>query len=177
MRVAEYPLSLLHWKIREDPWVRSIFLAAGVPLDELAERILDVASSEDSEAMMSRSLALWERLLGITPEDGATEEARRADVRAMWLASLPPSIETIQAVCDTMSPGQLEAEYMDGTVALWRTDAAQTRRDALMQRIESVKPAHITLTVGDRRYLGASGVSMEYCTGDITVSVPASQEG
>ena len=149
MRVAEYPLSLLHWKIREDPWVRAIFLAAGVPLDELAERILDVASSEDSEAMMSRSLALWERLLGITPEDGATEEARRADVRAMWLASLPPSIETIQAVCDAWRAGEIEAEYEAGIGTIVLTYLVsfgpQEGQAGLVRALDVVKPAHLAL--------------------------------
>lgn len=149
MRVAEYPLSLLHWKIREDPWVRSIFLAAGVPLDELAERILDVASSEDSEAMMSRSLALWERLLGITPEDGATMEERRADVRAMWLASLPPSIATIQAVCDAWRAGEIEAEYEAGIGTIVLTYLVsfgpQEGQAGLVRALDVVKPAHLAL--------------------------------
>lgn len=177
MRVAEYPLSLLHWVIRRDPWVRAIFLSAGVKLDELAERILDVSTFEDSEAMMSRSLALWERILGLEPGENDTMDERRAAVHARWLAALPPSIATIQALCDVLSPGQLEGEYIDGSIVLWRTDAAQTGRGPLMREIGIVKPAHIMLTVGDRCYLGVSGVTVQYHTGDIIVSVPDSQEG
>ena len=41
MRVREYALEQIHWILRTDPWVREIFLAAGLPLDGLAERILD----------------------------------------------------------------------------------------------------------------------------------------
>ena len=149
MRVAEYPLSLLHWKIREDPWVRSIFLAAGVPLDELAERILDVASSEDSEAMMIRSLTLWERLLGITPEDGATMDERRANVRAMWLASLPPSIESIQAVCEAWRAGEIEASYEAGIGTIVLTYLVsfgpQEGQAGLVRALDVVKPAHLAL--------------------------------
>ena len=156
MRVAEYPLSMLHWVIRRDPWVRAIFLAAGVKLDELAERILDVSTFEDSEAMMSRSLALWERILGITPEDGATEEARRADVRAMWLASLPPSIATIQAVCDAWRAGEISAEYEAGigTIVLYylRSFGPQEGQAGLVRALDIVKPAHLALEHAWRYY-------------------------
>ena len=156
MRVAEYPLSMLHWVIRRDPWVRAIFLAAGVKLDELAERILDVSTFEDSEAMMSRSLALWERILGITPEDGATEEARRADVRAMWLASLPPSIATIQAVCDAWRAGEIQAEYEAGigTIVLYYLESfgPQEGQAGLVRALDIVKPAHLALEHAYRYY-------------------------
>lgn len=140
---------MLHWVIRQDPWVRAIFLAAGVKLDELAERILDIASSEDSEAMMIRSLTLWERLLGITPEDGATMDQRRADVRAMWLAALPPSIATIQAVCDAWRAGEIRAEYEAdiGTIVLWYLESfgPQKASAGLVRALDIVKPAHLAL--------------------------------
>lgn len=156
MRVAEYPLQQLHWVIRRDPWVRAIFLAAGVSLDGLAERILDVSTSEDSEAMMSRSLALWERLLGITPEEGASMDQRRADVRAMWLASLPPSIETIQAVCDAWRAGEISAEYEAGigTIVLYylRSFGPQKRQAGLVRALDVVKPAHLALEHAYRYY-------------------------
>lgn len=140
---------MLHWVIRQDSWVRAIFLAAGVPLDKMAERILDVASFEDSEAMMSRSLALWERILGITPEDDADMDRRRADVRAMWLASLPPSIETIQAVCDAWRAGEIRAEYEAGvgTVVLYYLESfgPQEGQAGLVRALDVVKPAHLAL--------------------------------
>lgn len=148
MRVAEYPLSMLHWVIRRDPWVRAIFLAAGVKLDELAERILDVSTFEDSEAMMSRSLALWERILGLEPEAEASMEERRADVRAMWLAALPPSIASLQAICDAWRPGGFLATYdTPGLVRLWFDAGVGYRRppdlNKLLEALGRVKPAHL----------------------------------
>lgn len=149
MRVAEYPLAQLHHVIRGDPWVRAIFLAAGVPLDEAAERILDLATFESTETMMARSLALWERLLGITPEAGASAEERRADVRAMWLASLPPSIATIQAVCDSWRSDEIEADYQAhlGTIVLYylRSFGPQEGKAGLVRALDVVKPAHLAL--------------------------------
>ena len=147
---------MLHWVIRQDPWVRAIFLAAGVPLDDLAERILDVSTFEDSEAMMSRSLALWERILGITPEDDADMDRRRADVRAMWLASLPPSIKTIQAVCDAWRAGEIRAEYEAdiGTIVLWYLESfgPQKASAGLVRALDIVKPAHLALEHAYRYY-------------------------
>ena len=148
---------MLHWVIRQDPWVRAIFLAAGVPLDDLAERILDVSTFEDSEAMMSRSLALWERILGITPEEDASLDARRGAVGAMWAAALPPSIAAIQAVCDAWRAGEIRAEYEAeiGTAILYYLGAygPQKASPALERALGIVKPAHIALEHAWRRLL------------------------
>ena len=151
MRVAEYPLQQLHWVIRQDPWVRAIFLAAGVKLDELAERILDISTSEDAEAMMSRSLALWEKLLGITPGAEDTVEQRRGAVRAMWLASLPPSVASCQAVCDAWRAGEAEAAYVPGSLLLWLTGGLVPEGfDRLIALLDRHKPAHLSYRYGIR---------------------------
>ncbi len=156
MRAAEYPLSMLHWMIRQDPWVRAILLAAGIKLDELAEHILDVATFEDSEAMMIRSLTLWERILGLEPEEDAAMDERRADVRAMWLACLPPSIATIQAVCDNWRAGEIEASYEAdiGTIILTYLESfgPQDRQGGLVRALDIVKPAHLALEHAWRYY-------------------------
>ena len=155
-RAAEWPLEQLHWVIRQDPWVRAIFLAAGVKLDELAERILDVSTFEDSDAMMTRSLALWERILGLEPEEDASMEERRADVRAMWLACMPPSIATIQAVCDSWRAGEVEADYQAhlGTIVLYylRSFGPQKASPGLVRALDVVKPAHLALDHAWRYY-------------------------
>lgn len=177
MRVAEYPLQQLHWVIRQDPWVRAIFLAAGVKLEELAERIWDVSTFEDSEAMMSRSLALWERILGLKPEADATMEERRANVRAMWLAALPPSIATIQAVCDAWRAGEIEAAYeaSAGLIMLyflsdWPTEGRMRELTGLLDR---VKPAHLALKAGLSRTMYLYGLGyLQSCNLDIAISVP-----
>ena len=147
MRVAEYPLQQLHWVIRRDPWVQAIFLAAGVKLDELAERILDVSTFEDSEAMMIRSLTLWERILGLTPARNATMEERRAAVRALWLAGLPPSVETLQAVCDNWRPEGVRVGYEPGRIVLELAAGCgylfPEDWDVLIRDLERVKPAHL----------------------------------
>ena len=147
MRVAEYPLQMLHWVIRQDPWVRAIFLAGGGPLDELAERILDVSTFEDSETMMIRSLTLWERLLGLKPAADASMEERRAAVRALWLAALPPSLASIQAVCDNWRSDGVRAGYEPGRVILELLAGCGYTFPAdwqvLLDDLDRVKPAHL----------------------------------
>jgi len=170
MRVAEYPLAQLHWAIRQDPWVRAIFLAAGVPLDALAERILDLASFEDSEAMLSRSLALWERILGLTPGKDASMDDRRRAVRAMWLACLPPSLAAIQAYCDNLMPGVIEAGYEpeQGLITLLYLIGYGAPPD-----LDPIKPAHLAVSAGLSRTcpLYALGY-LQSCNLDIEIPVP-----
>lgn len=165
-------MAQLHGTVRKDPWVQSVLLAGGLELDALAERILDLSTFENAETMRSRSLALWEKIMDITPEPEAAMAERRRAVMTRWLIASPPSLEVVQALCDALYPGELEAGYDNGYLVLWRKDTARIDYRPAGRAIEDVKPAHIMLTVGDRRYLGVSGISMEYHTGDITVSVP-----
>ena len=174
MRVREYALEQIHWILRRDPWLRAVMLAAGAPLDALAERILSVAWFEDADRMIDPGLALWERMMDLHPAPEATAEERRRAVHARWLAMLGHlSIEAVQALCDALCPGQLEAAYHDGYIVLWRTDRRQTDRRAVMGEINLAKPAHIMVTVGDRRYLTVGGTSAEIRTGDIEITIPS----
>ena len=180
MRVAEYPLSLIHWKLRQDPWVRAIFLAAGVPLDEAAERILDIAAFEDSEAMLARGLALWERILGLTPKEGASMEQRRRAVQAMWLASMPPSAASLRAVCDALRPGALGVGYDPqdpGAILLWYLAGGgylpPEDMDEVLEALDRVKPAHLVYHYGlepELQRLVAYGYPVTFY-GDLEVTI------
>lgn len=177
MRVREYALEQIHWILRQDPWVREIFLAAGLPLDELAERILDIAYSEDADLMLERGLARWERILGISPEPDAGPEERRAAVRMRWMARIHPSVETIQAICDAWRAGEIEAAYeaSAGLIMLyflsdWPTEGRMRELTGLLDR---VKPAHLALKAGLSRTMYLYGLGyLQSCNLDIAISVP-----
>ena len=62
MTVKEYALRQLHWIVRRDPWVREIFLAAGVSLDEMAERIVAIYNFDNFAALTAAQCAYYEGL-------------------------------------------------------------------------------------------------------------------
>lgn len=154
--------------IRKDPWVRAVFLAAGVPLDSLAERILDIAYSEDPELMMERGLARWERILGLKPGPEATMQDRRSAVWQAWAGAGPPSVSTMQQVCDRWKPGAAAVTYDGrGTVQinLGKDDWTEADMNVLWRSLDRVKPAHLSkllrvLTREEvpKRYGGTAGL-------------------
>ena len=180
MRVREYALEQIHWLLRRDPWVREILLAAGLPLDGLAERILDIAYSEDAELMLERGLARWERILGITPAAEATMEERRAALRMLRLAQGPPSVETLQAVCDAWRAGAVGVSYDPGAVVLWYLAGAGFLEPEgmaeLRRALDRVKPAHLVYHYGvepELKGIAAYGYPITvYADLDVTVQVP-----
>lgn len=170
MEVKEYALSLIHWKIAQDPWTRAVFLAGGVPLDSLAERILDIASSEDPEGMMIRSIERWERILAITPAADAALEERRAAIRMRWLAAAPPSVESLQAICEAWEGGAFAVRYdpARGIILLETAgeEGPKAKPRALKNGIDRAKPAHLAVRLATKATAGLwwGGVT---CTADV----------
>jgi len=117
-------------------------------------------------------IARYEGILGITPDAESTLDERREVVLGRWRGRTPPSLATIQAICDALCPGQLEAGYDNGYVILWRTDAPQTDHRPVAREILHDLPANLAVTVGARKYLGVAVTSIEMHMGDILVSVP-----
>lgn len=109
MLVKEFALKMLHPDIRNDPWVREIFLAAGVALDKLADRILNLYYAEDFDNMSMERLQWYETIMGLT--GSGSEEDRRAAVIAAYNVSTRPSLATIQAIVDNWSEGGARTEW------------------------------------------------------------------
>lgn len=167
MVVKEYALAQLHWRIRADPWVREIFLAAGVSLDALAERIVALYNRDNFDALTAAQCAYYEGLLGLAAGQ-ADLETRRAAIRAAWCAGAPPTVAGIQAVCDNWRPGAVRVRYDPEAGLVWlTTDGSVWAADdlsLLRQAVERVIPAHLGqgLQVEHtprlaRRYVGTAG--------------------
>ena len=150
MLVNEYALSLLHAAIRADPWVRAVFLAAGGKLDELAERILAVYNQDNFDALNADQCAWYEGLLGLSAGD-RTLAQRRAAIQAAWNAFAPPTLESIQAVCDGWDPGAVTALYSAAALTVWLQMSGGTWQsldmEGLRTAVRRIMPAHLELGV------------------------------
>ena len=146
------------------------------PVWEAAQAVLDDQFITTSDEY---GIARFEGILGLKPDKQGTLEDRRKAVLMAWRRNTHIGLPELQEIADIWAPGWTELEYVHPLMlVVWMTEnAAQTSRVPLMREIGIVKPAHLMLTVGDRRYLGISGVTVQYHTGDIIVSVPESQEG
>ena len=145
MTVKEYALSRLHWIVRKDPWVRNLFLAAGVSLDQMAERILAIWNFDDFSKLTAEQCAYYEKILGL-PTDPTTALAdRRAAIQAAWNGGQPATLANIQSACDAWEAGGIICSYVPGTLTLSfiGTTGIPSNLDALKQTIEAMVPAHI----------------------------------
>lgn len=145
MTVKEYALNQLHWIVRKDPWVQNIFLAAGVSLDRMAERIVAIWNFDDFSALTAEQCAYYEKLLGL-PTDPATSLAdRRAAVQAAWNGGQPATLEAIQSACDAWEAGGIACSYEPGTLTLdfIGTTGIPSNLETLQETIEKMIPAHI----------------------------------
>lgn len=148
MLVKEFALKLLQPDVRNDPWVREIFLAAGVSLDKLADRILNLYYAEDFDNMSMERLQWYETVMGL-PSTGS-EADRRAAVIAAYNVSTRPSLATIQAIVDNWSEGGARMEwnsyeneitiYFEGEYGIPRN------LEQLKQAINAVVPVNVKVT-------------------------------
>lgn len=145
MTVKEYALNQLHWIVRKDPWVQNIFLAAGVSLDEMAERIVAIYNFDDFAQLTAEQCAYYEKLLGL-PTDPATSLAdRRAAVQAAWNGGQPATLEAIQSACDAWEAGGIACSYEPGTLTLdfMGGTGVPANLATLQETIEAMVPAHV----------------------------------
>lgn len=147
MTVKEWALRQIHWMLQEDPWVQEIFMAAGASLDTMAERILTVYNFIDFSKLNLEQVRYYEWLLGLESDEEKSLEDRRAAIQAAWQAAQTPSLESIQAICDSWRQGEVLATYDPGVVHLnFRGDPGEpVGVDNLKYALECHVPAHLIL--------------------------------
>lgn len=123
----------------------------------LAAAMQGVLAAQEDEAggvpsQMSLDKVTWgleteERLLGITPADGATLEERRTLVKARWRSGGKLTIEQVQAVCDAWRDGEVIVTFPGSKLRLQFVGAVgvPTDLDALVAAVQLVIPAHLAL--------------------------------
>lgn len=147
MTVKEFALNQLHWIVRRDPWVRNIFLAAGVSLDEMAERIVAVYNFDNFEKLTAEQCAYYESLLGLPTSPATPLADRRAAIQAAWNGGSPPNLASIQSACDAWEPGGIECSYLPGKLTLDFVSGIgiPENLDTLKETIEAMVPAHVII--------------------------------
>ena len=123
----------------------------------LAAAMQGVLAAQEAEAVgvppqMSLDKVTWdleteERLLGITPADGATLEERRTLVKARWRSGGKLTIEQVQAVCDAWRNGEVIVTFPGSKLRLQFVGAygVPVDLDALKASVRLVIPAHLAV--------------------------------
>jgi len=137
-------LSNLPQQYRADPWMAVLAAALCGTLDAQDAR------AESAAAQMSLDTVTWnleteERIAGIKPTAGATDEERRSALKAKWRSGGKVSIEQIQAVADAWRNGEVEVSFPSGRIHVQFVGSfgVPTNMDGLKRAIALVIPAHL----------------------------------
>lgn len=148
MTVQEFALRQLHNIIQRDPWVQTIMLAAGYPLDRLAEMLVEAWGADDFDALTADQCQRYERMLALTVTGGSLED-RRSAIQAAWRTGESPNAEMLQSLCDSWRNGEVAVsyDYSTGTVTLTFTGEIGVPDDIIGLKNAMVKavPAHIKI--------------------------------
>lgn len=106
--------------------------------------------AESAAAQMSLDTLTWnleteERIAGIVPPAGATEEDRRSALKAKWRSGGKVTIQQIQAVADAWRNGEVEVSFPNGRIHVQFVGSfgVPTNMDGLKQAIARMIPSHL----------------------------------
>lgn len=137
-------LNNLPQQYRADPWMAALAAALCGTLNAQDAR------AESAAAQMSFDTVTWnleteERIAGIVPSAGATEEDRRSALKAKWRSGGKVGIEQIQAVADAWRNGEVAVSFPGGRIHVQFVGSfgIPTNMDGLKAAIALVIPAHL----------------------------------
>lgn len=137
-------LNNLPQQYRADPWMVVLSAALCGTLDAQDARA-ESAAAQMSFDTVSWNLETEERIAGIMPAAGATDEERRSALKAKWRSGGKVSIEQIQAVANAWRNGEAEVSFSGGRIHVQFVGAfgVPTNMDGLKAAIALVIPAHL----------------------------------
>lgn len=137
-------LNNLPQQYRGDPWMVMLAAALCGTLSAQDTRA-ESAAAQISFDTVSWNLETEERIAGITPAAGATDEERRSTLKAKWRSGGKVSIEQIQAVADAWRNGEVAVSFPSGRIHVQFVGAfgVPTNMDGLKAAIALVIPAHL----------------------------------
>lgn len=144
----EYALKAITKMYRNDPWVRELYQAAGLQLQDIDELLNVLLDNGFFDAVGDRGLRVYEKDLGIKGD--GTVEQRRAIVQMLWNNNGKCTLEKIKAIVKTFVLDDVEVEFEDGVLKLEFNNSAFVYAVPQIRRnLTVVKPSHIGLSIDD----------------------------
>ena len=112
----EYALKALNKIYRNDPWVRELYQAAGLQLQDIDGVLDELLDNGFFDAVGARGLRVYEKDLGISPK-GSVDQ-RRQIVQMLWNNSGKCTLEKIKAIVKTFVLDDVEVKFEDGLLKL-----------------------------------------------------------
>lgn len=131
---------------REDPWIRAITDAMQGVMEAQEARARDVTVQESLDTV-TWNLPVEERIAGLYPRSTATEEDRRAALKAKWRSGGKVTIDQVQAVADAWQDGAVAVSFPEGRIVVQFVGPYGVPKDmdTLKAAIRVVVPAHLPI--------------------------------
>lgn len=146
----EYALKAINKMYRNDPWVRELYQAAGLQLQDIDELLDVLLDNGFFDAVGDRGLRVYEKDLGIKGD--GTVEQRRAIVQMLWNNNGKCTLEKIKAIVKTFVLDDVEVKFEEGVLKLeFNNSSFVYAVPQIRNNLTVVKPSHIGLKIEDVR--------------------------
>lgn len=131
---------------RKDPWVLALVQAIGSPMEQIDS---DAASIVDQMSLdkVTWNLPVEERVVGIIPAPGATQEDRRSTLKGKWRSGEKVSLATLQSVASAWNKGKINVDFTGGRIVVTFADTLGIPEDldGLKAALRDFAPAHLQI--------------------------------
>lgn len=146
----EFALKAINKMYRNDPWVRELYQAAGLQLQDIDELLNVLLDNGFFDAVGVRGLRVYEKDLGIKGD--GTVEQRRAIVQMLWNNNGKCTLEKIKAIVKTFVLDDIEVKFEEGVLKLeFNNSSFVYAVPQIRNNLTVVKPSHIGLKIEDVR--------------------------
>jgi hypothetical protein len=146
----EYALKAINKMYRNDPWVRELYQAAGLQLQDIDELLDVLLDNGFFDAVGEHGLSVYEKDLGIKGE--GTVEQRRSIVQMLWNNNGKCTLEKIKAIVKTFVLDDVEVKFEEGVLKLeFNNSSFVYAVNQIRKNLTIVKPSHIGLKIEDVR--------------------------
>lgn len=144
----EFALKAINKMYRNDPWVRELYQAAGLQLQDIDELLNVLLDNGFFDAVGDRGLRVYEKDLGIKGD--GTVEQRRAIVQMLWNNNGKCTLEKIKAIVKTFVLDDVEVKFEEGVLKLeFNNSSFVYAIPQIRNNLTVVKPSHIGLKIED----------------------------
>lgn len=144
----EYALKAINKIYRNDPWVRELYQAAGLQLQDIDELLDVLLDNGFFDAVGDRGLRVYEKDLGITGD--GTVEQRRAIVQMLWNNNGKCTLDKIKAIVKTFVLDDVDIKFEEGVLKLeFNNSSFVYAIPQIRSNLTTVKPSHIGLSIND----------------------------
>ena len=146
----EFALKAINKMYRNDPWVRELYQAAGLQLQDIDELLDVLLDNGFFDAVGDRGLRVYEKDLGIKGD--GTVEQRRAIVQMLWNNNGKCTLEKIKAIVKTFVLDDVDVKFEEGVLKLeFNNSSFVYAIPQIRNNLTVVKPSHIGLKIEDIR--------------------------